>query len=259
VLFTSAELASWIGGLLWPLTRIGALLSVAPMFSARVLPRRVRAALALALTVAVLPLLPPAPAIEPFSADGVIVLIQQLLIGLFMGLVLRLVFAALETAGQVVATQMGLGFASLVDPINGGQMPLLSQFYSMFGMLIFLALDGHLVLIRMLVDSFRALPVGTDGLSLVRYRELAEAGVRIFAGALSVGLPAIASLMVVNLAFGVMSRAAPQLNIFAVGLPITLIFGLLILLFSLPALAPEVARMLDEGYRQIAGMLRAGG
>lgn len=255
----SAEIASWVGGFVWPLFRIAAMLSVAPVIGARSLPRRVRAALALALTAVTVPLLPPGPRIEPMSPAGLLIGVQQVAIGLYLGFSLRLAFAALETGGQMISTQMGLGYASLIDPQNGTSTPLLAQFYGLLGMLIFLGLDGHLLLIETVVVSFHVLPVSVDGLAPQRWRELADAGALIFAGAVRFALPAMASLLVVNLAFGVMTRAAPQLNIFAVGLPVTLLLGLVILLHSLPALAPEFRHLLDDAFRLMHRPLAAGG
>ncbi len=256
---SSAELAAWVGSLTWPLARIGALLMAAPVLNGRALPRRVRALLALLLAVTAVPLLPPMPVLEPLSPPGVLITAQQVAIGLFMGFALRLTFAALEAAGQVLATQLGLAFASLVDPVNGGNLSLLSHLYNLLGMLVFLALDGHLHLIALTVESFRVLPVSAEGIPVAGLRELVDAGAGIFAGAVLVALPAIAGLMVVNLAFGVITRAAPQFNIFAVGFPITLLLGLLIVLYSLPALAPQLERLFDAGFALVERYVGGGG
>ncbi len=252
----SAEIAAWVGAFLWPLTRVAALVSVAPVFGSRTLPRRVRLMLALALTWAIVPFVPPVPAVEPVSPTGLLIVAQQVLIGLSMGFVLRLVFGALELGGQMVATQMGLGFASLVDPQNGAQSPLLSQFYTLLGTLVFLSLNGHLLLVRLLVDSFATLPVAATGVDRDLLWTLVGWASRTFAGAVLIALPAVASLLVVNLAFGVMTRAAPQLNIFAVGFPITLVLGLLILLYNLPTLLYQLNGLFEDAFRgigQLAG------
>ena len=252
---TSAEIAAWVGSFLWPLIRIAAVVSVAPVFGSRLLPRRLRLMLALVLTWTMMPLLAPVPAVEPVSPTGVLLTAQQILIGLSMGFMLRLVFTALEIAGQVIATQMGLGFANLIDPQNGGQLPLLGHFYSLIGTLIFLALNGHLLLLKMLAESFRGLPVANTGLLPDDLWLLVNWASQMFAGAVLIALPAIASLMVVNLAFGVMTRAAPQLNIIAVGFPITLILGLFIVLYSLPAFLPQFERLLDGAFHTTRRLL----
>ncbi|HHW76415.1 MAG TPA: flagellar biosynthetic protein FliR [Xanthomonadaceae bacterium] len=255
--FSSAEIAAWVGAFLWPLTRVAALVSVAPVLGSRSLPRRIRLMVTLALTWAVLPFVPSVPVVEPLSPAGLLIVAQQALIGLSMGFLLRLVFGALELGGQLIATQMGLSFASLVDPQSGAQSPLLSQFYTLLGTLIFLGLHGHLLLIRLLVDSFATLPVAMAGVDRDLLWTLVVWASRMFAGAVLISLPAIASLLVVNLAFGVMTRAAPQLNIFAVGFPIGLILGLLIVLYSLPTLLQQLDGLFAEAFRSI-GQLTGG-
>lgn len=256
---SSAEIAAWVGSFIWPLVRIAALMSVAPVFGSRVLPVRIRVLLALVLTVAILPFIPPAPAVEPLSPAGLSITVQQILIGLSIGFMLRLVFGALELGGQVIAVQMGLGFATLVDPQNSAQLPLLSHLLNLLGTLVFLALNGHLILLKMLVESFHYLPVGTEGLFAADIWTLVDWASQMFAGAVLIALPAIASLLVVNLAFGVMTRAAPQFNIFAVGFPITLMLGLLILLYSLPVLLPQLQNLLDSAFQTTWQMLSGGG
>lgn len=253
--FSSAEIAAWVGSFLWPLSRIAALLSVAPVFGSRILPRRIRLITALALTWTLMPLLPSSPVVEPLSPTGILIVAQQLLIGLSMGFLLRLAFGALEVGGQMIATQMGLGFASLVDPQSGVQSPLLSQFYMLFGTLVFLGLNGHLLLIRFLVDSFTALPVAGTGADRDLLWILVTWAGRMFAGAVLIALPAITSLLVVNLAFGVMTRAAPQLNIFTVGFPIGLILGLLIVLYSVPTLVHQLDSLFTEAFQSIGHLL----
>ena len=255
MLLNSAEIAAWVGSFLWPLARVAALVTVAPIFGARVMPGRVRLMLMLALTWAILPFIKSAPVIEPLSPAGVLVVAQQVLIGLSMGFLFRLAFTALELGGLMIATQMGLGFASLIDPQNGAQSPLLSQFYTLLGTLVFLGLNGHLLLIQLLVDSFEALPVATSGADRDLLWTLVTWASRMFAGAVLISLPAIASLLVVNLAFGVMTRAAPQLNIFSVGFPIGLILGLLIILYNLPTLLHQLDRLFADAFERVSQLL----
>ncbi len=250
--FTSAELTAWIGSFLWPLFRVGAMVGAAPIFGARVVPVRIRMGLALAITLVIVPLLPPAPAVDPLSGAGLVITFNQLLIGLALGLSLRLVFSAVEIAGQIIGQLMGLGFASMIDPENGVQVPVVSQFYSICAILLFLAFNGHLLLIEMLADSFRTLPVSTQGIPLDGLRALADWGGQMFAGAVLVALPAICALLLVNLAFGVMMRSAPQLNIFAVGFPVTLLLGMVIMLVTLPALPGQLTALTD----QVFGLMR---
>ncbi len=243
-----SQLQHWLGGLFWPFVRIGACLMMAPVYGASYVPRRLRLVLAGAVTLAVAPLLPPAPDVALLSAAGVITTVQQLLIGAALGFSLQLVFDALMLGGQLLANGMGLGFAFNLDPLRGVTTPALGQLYVVLGTLVFLALDGHLALLNTLVDSFRGLPVGIDGFDAVRWRALADWGGILFIGGLRVALPGMTALLVINLAFGVMSRAAPSLNLFAVGLPVTLIFGLTIVTFGMPTIGTAFTGLLAEGF-----------
>lgn len=250
------QITAWIGAFLWPFFRVAALFSVAPIFSAQTVPAKVRVGLALVVTLAVAPLLPPAPAVSPLSADGLLIIAQQILIGLAMGFALRLVFDALANGGQIIGMLMGLGFASMNDPQHGVSVPVLSHFFTLFATLLFLALDGHLVLLGVLVNSFETLPVSMAGVSLDSLWELVLWGGWLFAGAVLIALPATAAMLVVHIAFGVMSRASPQLNIFVIGFPITLLVGFVIMLVSLPGLLPQLTFLLDDAFglaRRIGG------
>lgn len=236
----------WVGAVMWPFIRIGAMLMSAPVFGARTVPVRVRLVLALAIAVILAPLLPPTPAVDPLSPAGLLVGAQQVLLGVAMGFILHLVFAALILAGQTIAMTMGLGFASAVDPQNGVQVPVLSQYFLITATLVFLALDGHLMVIDVLVQSFRLVPVGSAGPLPEMPWKIVLWGSHLFAGAVLIALPATVAVLMVNLAFGVMTRAAPQLNIFAVGFPVTLLAGFVLLLFSLPGLLPQISALLGE-------------
>ena len=246
MLFTSADISAWIGSLVWPFTRIAAMLAIAPIFGARMVPARIRLIMALLLTWVVLPLIPAVPALDPLSAAGVLVTAQQLLIGLAIGFSIQLVFAALVVAGQTVAMGMGLGFAQMVDPQNGVSVPVIGQYYIVVATLLFLALNGHLALIQVLVDSFQTLPVGLEALGREDLRSIAYWGGRMFAGAMMVALPAVAAILLVNLAFGVVSRSAPQLNIFGVGFPVTLTLGFVTLVFAVTSLLPQLQQLVNE-------------
>lgn len=258
MLFTSADIASWIATLLWPFTRIAAMLTIAPVFGARMVPLRVRLTIALLLTWVVLPLIPPVPAIDPLSAAAALVTAQQLLLGLAIGFSLQLVFATLVIAGQTIAMGMGLGFAQMVDPQNGVNVPVIGQYYLVMATLLFLAMNGHLALFRVLVDSFQSVPIGADALSREDFRAIAYWGVRMFGDAVMVALPAVASILLVNLAFGVVSRSAPQLNIFGVGFPVTLTLGFVVLVFAITNLLPQLQRMLEAALTAV-GLLGGAG
>ena len=241
-------LQHWLGMLFWPFVRIGACLMVAPVFGASYVPPRLRLILAGAVTLAVAPLLPPGADVPLLSAAGALVTVQQLLVGAALGFALQMVFDALALGGQLLANGMGLGFAFNLDPLRGVTTPALGQLYVVLGTLTFLALDGHLALISTLIDSFKGLPVGESGLDPARLRGLADWGSMLFSGALRIALPGVTALLVINLAFGVMSRAAPALNLFAVGLPVTLIFGLSIVMFGMPAIGTAFTSLLNEAF-----------
>lgn len=246
--FTTAEITAWIGSFLWPFFRIGSMFMVAPITGGQYVPVRARLMLSVAVTFVVMPLLPEPAAVSPFSLTMLSLILQQLLIGVAMGFVLMLVFSAVVTGGQVIAMQMGLGFASMVDPANGQQVPVLSQLYLMMTTLLFLVMDGHLVLIGLLVESFQTLPIGPQGVDRDAFWAIAHWGTEMFSGAVWIALPALASLLLVNIAFGVMARAAPQLNIFAVGFPVTMMMGFIVILYTLPNVAPQFNVLLEHGF-----------
>lgn len=249
--FTGIDIVQWLNSLFWPFVRIAAMLSIAPVFGGRLVPVRVKLLLALALTVVIVPMIPPVPVIDPLSAASVLITIQQMIIGFAIGFALQLVFSALVLGGQTVAMGMGLGFASMVDPQNGVQVPVIGQYYVVIATLLFLAMNGHLALISVTADSFHSLPIGGGGLGREELREAADWGVRMFAGGVLVALPAVAAILLVNLSFGVVSRAAPQLNIFGVGFPVTLTLGFLVLMLTLPALFPQMNNMLLDALQSV--------
>ncbi|SMF25070.1 flagellar biosynthetic protein FliR [Pseudogulbenkiania subflava] len=241
----------------WPFARIMGVLLADPLFSSRSAPARFKAGFALLLTLLLVPLLPPQPAIPVVSAEGVAVLVQQLLIGLALGLVMRVVITAVEMAGFVMGTQMGLGFASFYDPINSAQVPTIARILTLFTFLLFLLMGGHQVVIETLLDSFRTLPIGMT-LPPDRLKALAEWGGHIFNWGLWLALPVVAALLVTNLAIGVMTRASPQFNIFTFGFPLTLLVGFAALYLSVPLMAPAIESIYREAFAFMQGMLKSG-
>lgn len=251
----AAQLEMWIGQYLWPFVRIGGCLMVAPMFGARMVPPRIRILIAAAVTLLVAPLLRQPPAQPLMSGAGLLITVQQLIIGVALGFALQLIFEAVTFGGQLLASSMGLSFAMNVDPVNGTSTPVLGQFYSILVMLIFLALNGHLALIQVLVDGFNTLPIGAQGLSADGMWTLVHWGSQLFSGALMVALPGMTALLIVNLGFGVMSRAAPTLNLFAVGFPAALTLGLVIVLVGLPVVQSSFINLLNATWRLLATLL----
>lgn len=223
----SADVISqWVGQHLWPLFRIASFFMVIPFIGTQLVPARVRLGLALLTTILVVPMLPPVPQVEALSSEAVIITLQQILIGVGMGFALTALFQLFTIAGQMIAMQMGLGFASMNDPAHGVNVTVLSQIYSITITLLFLAMNGHLVAIEVFLESFHTLPIGLDGLGQEGVWQLAHRISWMFAAALLLALPAVTAVFIVNISFGVMTRAAPQMNIFALGFPIGLIFGL---------------------------------
>lgn len=242
---TSAQLTALLAAWLWPFVRIAALVSSAPVIGTRAVPARIRLLLAAAVTGVLVPVLPTAPLIEPFSAAGVVITLQQVLIGLVLGLSLRLIFAAVELTGQLLGQQMGLGFAAMVDPTSGNQVPVVSQVYVLLTTLLFLSLNGHLLMLEALADSFHTVPVGVIGITQEGLGALLKWAGELFAQAAVMALPTITALLVVNFAYGILARAAPQLNIFAVGFPLTLIAGTLLIGMTISSLPQHVRALID--------------
>ncbi|MEM7365290.1 MAG: flagellar biosynthetic protein FliR [Pseudomonadota bacterium] len=239
----------WMTSLMWPFVRIGAMFMVAPVIGSRSVPLRIRIAVAFAMALLVFPVIPPMPDIDPFSIPGMAITASQVAIGVSMGFMLQLVFNAAVIAGQTIAMTMGLGFASIVDPENGTQVPVLSQFLTIMTTLLFLALDGHLVMIELLVFSFVTLPV-TDGLSISMplIEHVIEFTGHMFAMALLMALPVLTAVLIVNLSMGMVTRAAPQLNIFVIGFPITILVGIVVLMLSLNVFQVQLTALFADAF-----------
>lgn len=252
------DLMAWLNEWFWPFIRIGACLMVAPVFGATYTPARTRLALAVIISLAVGPLLPAPPEVVLFSLEGVAIMAQQLLIGVAIGFLLQLVFDAIGLAGQLLANSMGLSFAFNVDPQRGAATAAVGQYYVIFMLLTFLALDGHLAIIELLVDGFSVLPVGPRGLGADSFWTLVGVGGVMFSGALKIALPGLTALLVANIAFGLISRAAPTLNIFSVGFPISIVFGLLVLQFGLPGVQAGFLELMAQAFADVTA-LQAGG
>lgn len=246
---TSAQLNFWIAAFFWPFFRILALVASSPLFGARGVPASVKLGLTLVLTIMVAPTLAPMPDVPPASAQGLFILADQLLIGTAMGLSIRIVMSAVEMAGHIMGLQMGLGFATFFDPQNATQIPVVGQFLGLVAMLLFLAINGHLMVISALVDSFRLLPVGLFPLASGAWKTLVLWGGEVFRGGVLISMPVVAALMMTNIALAVLNRAAPSLNIFTVGFPLTLAIGFIVIALSLSHFLPVFTGMLEDGLR----------
>jgi flagellar biosynthetic protein FliR len=245
--FTTVQLTAWIASFLWPLTRILGLVSAAPVFGNTGVPMLIKLTLGVTLALIVAPVIPPVPSVDPTSWPGLLIAAQEMLIGASMGFSLRLVFAAIEFAGEVSSSVMGFSFATFYDPTSAGRTNAVSQFLALVATMAFLALNAHLVLIEALVESFFTLPISTTPMSLAAPLEMVRWGGRIFSAGLQIALPIVAALLVTNIALAILTRAAPQLNLFGIGFPITLGVGFLVLSFVVPYLGRPMENLFNQG------------
>ncbi len=229
---------------IWPFVRIGAFLMVMPLVGGSFVPMRVRLLLAIALTIVIAPLVPPAVTQDVLSVAGLVMMIQEIGIGVALGFLVQLVFDAIALGGQVIAMSMGLGFAVFLDRARGVSIPVLGQLFLMLGMLVFLSLDGHLAMIQLLAESFRAWPISEGALTLPILEKLLVWTSQLFVFAVKIALPAITALLVVNLSFGIMSRAAPTLNLFAVGFPVAMLLGFAVIFLNMGVLVENITSFL---------------
>ncbi len=233
--FSEAQVMAWLNPILWPFIRTLALFAGMPVFSQRAVPQRVKIGLALFIAVAAQPSLPAMPVVPLDSLPQLLVVVaQQLLIGLSMGFAVRLVFASLEFAGELIGLQMGLNFAGFFDPSTGSQGTSSSRFLGSMVAFLFIAINGHLMLIQSLVASFQAFPVGEEPFRFLRVAQPQVWGAEVFRMGLWIALPLVTMLLFVNLVLGIISRVAPQLNVFSVGFPLTVSVGLVGLVATLP-------------------------
>ncbi|MGE0583084.1 MAG: flagellar biosynthetic protein FliR [Steroidobacteraceae bacterium] len=255
VTLQSSEIMAFVTSWFYPFVRIGACLMVAPVFGASYVPSRMRLVLAIAIAALVAPLVA-VPQVDLLSLASALIIVQQIVIGVALGFAMQIVFDAVGLAGQLLANSIGLSFAFNQDPLRGVSTPVVGQLYVLLVVLTFLVLDGHLALIETLAEGFQALPIGAGGLGQDALWTLISWSGQVIYGALAVALPGMTAMLVVNLAFGVMSRAAPTLNLFAVGFPVTLAFGLVVVLLSLPAVQSGFLRLAGDAFATLAALLR---
>lgn len=251
----STQIDAWIAAFIFPLARILAFIATAPLWSSAGIPRRTRLILAIAIATAIAPGLPSMPTVQPASLAGLWILLQQMLIGIGMGFAAKIVFTAFDLAGEFIGSQMGLGFATFYDPLNSAQTPVIAEFIGLLALLLFLSLNGHLIYIATLAQSFSAIPVGENPLGAASWLNLVELGGKIFSAGLLIALPIIVALTITNVALAVLTRAAPQLNLFALGFPITLIGGFLMLAVSLDYLASPMQSIFEFALSAMLGFI----
>ncbi|MDH3208846.1 MAG: flagellar biosynthetic protein FliR [Burkholderiaceae bacterium] len=244
--FSEAQVMAWINPLLWPAIRVLALFMTMPVLSRRNVPLRLRIALAFLIVLCAQSSLPEVPVIALDSAQGFLTVVQQLLIGISMGFAARMVFAAVEYAGELIGLQMGLSYAGFFDPATGGQTNAVSRFFEITVSWLFIVINGHLLMVAAVVQSFHAFPVGPEPFAFLREMQPQLWGAEIFRLGLWIALPVIAMLLFVNLILGIVSRVAQQMNVFAIGFPITVSTGLLGILFTLPMMSVPFTVALEQ-------------
>ena len=227
--FTESVVNQYLADFLLPLVRVSALIMSMIGLGSKTVPTKVKLFLSLAVTVAVMPAIPPANVAELFSFMTVLLVAQQILIGIMLGFITMMVLNTFTLAGQIIAMQTGLGFASMVDPASGMNVPAVGQFFLVLSTLLFWAMDGHLTYLQFIVASFTTIPIPMESFEVVKFKEIVEWGSWMFATALSLALAPLTAMLLINFSFGIMTRAAPQLNIFAIGFPVTMLSGLLIM------------------------------
>lgn len=243
---TEAQLAAWLSPIFWPFLRTLAVFTAAPVFSLRAIPIRAKVALAFFVALAAQASLPNMPVIGFNDPDALGVVVQQVGVGLAIGFAVRVVFTAVELAGEVVGFQMGLNFAAFFDPTIGAQSSAVARFFGQMTSLLFLAMNGHLMVLFAITRSFKSFPVDQNFLETLANMKLQRLGADLFASALWISLPMVGMLMFANLALGIVSRVAPQMNIFAVGFPITLVIGLIGIAVTLPMLDQPFMVLLER-------------
>lgn len=249
----SAQIDAWIVAFIYPLTRILGFIATAPLWSSNGVPARTRLILGLAIAVALTPSLPLMPVVQPASLTGLWIMAQQMLIGIGMGFAVKIVFAAFNVAGEFIGTQMGLGFATFYDPLSSAQTPVIAEFINLLALLLFLSMNGHLLYLATLAQSFSAIPVSATPIAAGSWLNLAELGSRMFSAGLLLSLPVMAALMITNVALAVLTRAAPQLNLFALGFPLTLLGGFFALAISLNYMATPIQGIFEVALEAMLG------
>lgn len=250
------QLYQWMNGFLWPFFRIAGLVGTAPILGESSIPVRLKVGVAALCTLVVAPLLGPMPDIPTGSFSGLLIAAQQILIGMALGLCMHLIFAATKMAGEFVGLQMGLGFASFFDPVTGVSTSELSRLFNLVAMLVFLTVNGHLLMIDGLMRTFDFLPVGAF-LDPNGWGALLEWSGQIWVSGILLALPLIIVLLAINLAMGILNRTAQQLSVFAVGFPVTLITGLVVLSIVLPQTTNFLSRLFEDGYQAMARIVWA--
>lgn len=253
---TFDQLHGWLVAFLWPMTRLTAFLAASPLWGHSSVPTQAKVGLAALIAVAIAPLVS-VPDVPLVSWAGLGILVEQLLIGVAIGLVMRVTFAVVQAAGEFIGLQMGLAFATFFDPGSGTNMVVVSRYLHMITLLMLLALDGHLVVLEILATSFETLPIGLGGFNAAAFAMLARYGATIFSSGVLLALPVIGPLLIINLAMGILNRAAPQLTVFNIGFPISLTVGLALMMVLLSDIGRFLQRLFGHALDVMRQLLEA--
>lgn len=246
ITFSEAQIVAWLSPILWPFLRVLALFSVVPVLSMRVIPTRAKIGLAFLVALCAQGVLVDQPVIDINGREALGAVAQQVAVGLAIGFAVRLVFTSVELAGEVIGLQMGLNFASFFDPASNAQISAVARFFGYMSMLLFVVTNGHLLVLMAVVKSFDRFPVNGNFLQALGQMRLFELGSSLFSSALWIAMPMIALLLFVNLTMGIISRVAPQMNIYSVGFPVTLTVGMLGIAATLPMLEQPVVALMQQ-------------
>lgn len=250
VTVTFAELESWISLFFWPFCRFTGLFISAPILSHSSIPNRVKLAVVAILSILVGPLLPAMPEVPLFSWASFGIIVEQLVIGAAIGVVMQIIFAAIQAAGEYIGLQMGLAFASFFSPDSGTNTMILSRFFFVFSSLLFVTIDGHLLLIETLVRSFAWLPIASvASLPSDIFMAIVRFGSVVFSSGILLALPVFGALLIVNLTLGILNRSAPQLTVFSVGFPMSLTLGMVLLVVLMTELGAYLQALFQLGFQ----------
>ena len=240
------------------LIRVSVLVFLAPIFGSEMVPVQLKAALALVFALILTPMVKVDPGLFPTSLLGFVPLILgELFIGLSISLILRLILEGVQLAGQYIGFQMGFAIVNVIDPQTGNQSSVLSQFAYILALIIFLAVNGHYIVIRALMQSFDMVPVGQPLLNTIVFNNVSEAMAEMFIIAIKIGAPALVVLFGVKVAMGIVAKTVPQLNVLFVGMPMYIIVGLLVFGFSLEFFTTLLGRAVARAGDVVTIVLRA--
>jgi flagellar biosynthetic protein FliR len=246
---------AWVVTILIPLVRLLGFVAIAPFFGNQAISMPIKVAMGILLAMMIAPAAPAMPTVDLLSLRGILIIAEQMIIGLAIGLMMQIIFSAIEMAGQISGMTMGFGFATNYDPQSAGSTIVISQLMGILALLVFLSMNGHLIMISALLESFYAFPVTAEP-RMIDGMTIAIWGAKLFSISLQLSLPIVATLLITNLALGILTKSSPQLNIFGIGFPITLCVGFLVIMLMLPTMAAPYQYILEQGMAASKTMLK---